>query len=314
MLLVWFGGPRPDYQDLEPTPSAIKFNIADLDALINEREKNTVNLKEDNEERIIWNDSVGVQTDYSIVYLPGFTATYFEASPLPDSIAQRFGMNLFYARIFGHGIEDVDAFKGVEPMQFLESAKEAISIGKSLGKKLIVMACSTGATYATYLAAHDPEIEALILLSPNFMLYDPNAKFADGPWGKQLLTKMFDGEYRAVDFPEIMKKYWTPRYHIDAVIALEYLLENTMTEDVYKKVDQALFLACYYKNEEEQDKVVSVKEMRNMFAHVSTDPERKVFEEFPDAENHIIACPAVSKDVEGVRLAVEKFIEEKIFD
>ena len=53
------------------------------------------------------------------------------------------------------------------------SAKEAYAIGKQLGKKVIIMATSTGGTLALKLAAEYPEIAGLILLSPNIAINDP---------------------------------------------------------------------------------------------------------------------------------------------
>jgi len=312
MVIIYAFGPKPTYVELSPEIYDSSFEITAVESFIQNRETNAANLKPDNEARIQWAGAPAEQTEFAIVYLPGFTATYFEASPLPENLAKKYGMNLFYARIHGHGIDDIDALKGVDPSQFLESAKEAIAIGKTLGKKVILMACSTGATYATYLAGKDPKIESLILLSPNFALYDSRTQLIDGPWGKQIMKFMIGSEYREIDYTEQLAKYWSPKYHIDAIIALQYLLENTMTEEVYKQVNQKLFIGCYYTTEENQDKVVSVEEMRNMYSKVSTPSNHKKFVEFDKVGNHIIACPAVSKDVQSVELAVDAFIRNII--
>jgi len=310
LCLILALGPRPDYKELSAAPYQGKFELTKLESTIQEREENTINLKSDNEARIIWYDQPAQQTEYAIVYLPGFTATYFEACPIPENLALKYGMNLYYARIHGHGIDDVDALKDVDPTQFLNSAKEAIAIAKTIGKKVVVMACSTGATYATYLASQDPEIESLIFLSPNFSIYDPRSALIDGPWGKQLMQYLVGGEYREIDYTEQLAQYWSKKYHIDALIALQYLIENTMEEQVYSKVNQSLFVGCYYASEEEQDRIVSVKEMRNMFNSVSTPNVKKQFTEFSNVDNHIIACSAVSNDVEAVESSIDRFLEK----
>jgi len=308
--IIFALGPRPDFKELSPAKYGSTFDIETVESIIKERELATINLKPDNEARFQWADTSAQQTEYAIVYLPGFTATYFEASPLPENMAKKYGMNLFYARIHGHGIGDIDALKGVDPSEFLESAREALAIGKTIGKKLIIMACSTGATYATYLAGEDPAVESLIFLSPNFALYDPRTTLLDGPWGKQIMTAMIGSEYREIDYSEKLAKYWTKKYHIDAVIALEYLLDNTMTEDVYKKLTQSLFIGCYYDTDLKQDLIVSVEEMRNMYNTVSTPADQKKFIEFDRVGHHIIACPDVSEDFESVEKAVDRFIAE----
>ncbi len=308
VFLAFALGPRPQFKELSALPTTSESDITNIEQHITERELATSKLKPDNEARIIWYDTPAVQTEYVLLYLPGFTATHFEASPVPENIAKKFKMNLYYARIFGHGIDDIDALKNVDPSQYLDSAKEAIAEAKVLGKKLIVMGCSTGATYATYLASEDPEIESLIFLSPNFKIYDPRTTLIDGPWGKQIMKGILGSEYREIDYTETLAAYWSKKYHIDALIALEYLLANTMTEEVYGKIEQSLFIGCYYESEENQDMIVSVEEMRNMFKTVSTPSDMKQFVEFSTVENHIIACGAVSKDVASVQKAMEEFI------
>lgn len=313
MLLIFALGPRPEYEDFSPHAYSGSFDLESVEAFIAERELQTPNLKPDNEARILWADSIASQTNYAIVYLPGFTATHFESGPLPEDLAKKYGMNLFHARIHAHGIQDVDIFKGVDPSQYLDSAREAIAIGKTLGKKLIIMGCSTGATYATYLAGNDPDVSALVFLSPNFEIFDPRTSLINGPWGKQILKATLNGSaYREVDYPERIGKYWTGRYHVDALIALQHLLESTMTEDVYKQIDQALFIGCYYKSEEEQDLIVSVEAMEKMFQSVSTPSALKKFEKFANVGHHIIACPEISKDYASVAKAVDDFFEDVI--
>ncbi len=313
MALVFALGPKPDFKDISPHPYAGSFDLESVEAFISERERGIANLKPDNEARIIWADTLVSQTEYAIVYLPGFTATHFESGPLPEDLAKKYGMNLFHARMYGHGIKDIDVFKGVDPSQYLDSAREAIAIGKTLGKKIIIIACSTGASYATYLATQEKDIAALVFLSPNFEIYDPRSSLLDGPWGKHILKATLGGsEYREVEYNEKIGNYWTRRYHVDALIALQHLLESTMVEEVYSQLDQPLFIGCYYKSEEEQDLIVSVEAMEEMYASVSTPQPQKKFVKFENVGHHIIACPDISKDYDSVAVAVDDFFKEVI--
>ncbi|WP_053403848.1 hypothetical protein [Persicobacter sp. CCB-QB2] len=54
----------------------------------------------------------------------------------------------------------------MSPEGMVNSAKRAISIGKQLGEKVLVMSTSTGGTLGLYLAANNPEmIDALVCYS-----------------------------------------------------------------------------------------------------------------------------------------------------
>mgnify|MGYP001803425172 FL=1 len=68
----------------------------------------------------------------------------------------------------------------------MQSAAEAIAIGKKIGNKVILVTTSTGGTYGLYLAEQQPDIAAIILYSPNVKIYDPNSGLLAKPWGLQL--------------------------------------------------------------------------------------------------------------------------------
>ena len=66
-------------------------------------------------------------------------------------------------------------------------------------------------------------------------------------------------------------------------------------------------MGYYYKNEEEQDKVVSVPAMLKMFDELGSKTKKKVA--FPNAGNHVLASPILSKDVENIQRETEKFLD-----
>jgi len=105
-------------------------------------------------------------------------------------------------------------------------------------------------------------------------------------------------------------KYWNKTYRIEGAVALKKLIQETMTDDNFKKIKQPLMVGCYYKNEEEQDKVVSVERMREFFATVSTPENEKQFCEFPNADSHVVTSGLQSKDLDDVREKSFKFAEE----
>ena len=62
------------------------------------------------------------------------------------------------------------------------------------------------------------------------------------------------------------------------------------------------------KNEEEQDKVVSVPAMLKMFDELGSKDKQKVA--FPNIGNHVLASPILSKDVASVQKETEKFLDK----
>jgi cell division protein FtsW (lipid II flippase) len=78
----------------------------------------------------------------------------------------------------------------------------------------------------------------------------------------------------------------------------------------FAKIKCPVFLAYYYKNEEEQDKTVSVPAMLKMFDELGTPAELKRKIAFPEAGAHVIASYIRSKDWQGVERETDKFLSE----
>jgi len=305
VITVYLLGPVPKAEKVDNYPLPVPKTLPAAD--------NPPGLKKNNEARIIWADSAGTQTEYSIVYLHGFSAGPMEAEPIHREIAARYGCNLYLARLKGHGIEDPDAFEKLSPKDLVQSGKEAVAIGKKIGKKVILMSCSTGGTLALYLSANDPEIAANILFSPNIALADPNSFVLTGPWGLQIGRLFMGGKHREwTPENDSIAQYWTSKYRVEGLIALKQLLNMTMKEEVFAKVKQPVFMGYYYKNEKEQDQTVSVAAMLKMFDALGTPADKKVKKAFPDAGVHVICSKWQSKELDNVRKAVEEFMEKVV--
>ena len=80
-----------------------------------------------------------------------------------------------------------------------------------------------------------------------------------------------------------------------------------MTKENFSKIKQPTLLLYYYKNEKEQDNVVSVKAMKEMFAQISTPADLKNELPIPNAGNHVIGGSILSKDVASVDAACLTF-------
>ena len=309
LFVVLFLGPKPDFPSFDAKIETLDLPLDVLQAQIIENEANTPNVKRNNEARIIWADSLQ-KTPYSLVYLHGFSASQYEGNPVHEDFAKRYGCNLYLSRLAGHGTEDEQNFIDLTPKDLIESAKHAIQIGQLLGEKVIVMSCSTGGTLSTYLAANNPDlIDAQILYSPNFEIYDKNSKFLTYPWGLQLARRVQGSNYRTIGFTGELANYWTNTYRIEGLVALQALIEETMKEEVFTKINQPLFVGYYYKNEEEQDKVVSVEAIHDFFSKVKTPFNQKSKVAFPNTANHVISCRLQSKDTEIVSKKTYEFAE-----
>jgi pimeloyl-ACP methyl ester carboxylesterase len=282
-----------------------------LDGWLAYRESGFKTMKPGNEARIEWyNDSVSV-TEYAVVYLHGFTASGEEGNPVHRAFAQRYGCNLYLPRLYGHGLDTSEPMIDLTPENYLESAKEAISIGKKIGKKVILMSCSTGGTLALYLAAHDPEVDALICYSPNIDIFDPTSQVLTQPWGVQLARLIMGSDYRQYEAPAEFKKYWQTKYRLEGLVSVRQLIDLTMNEVTFSQVSQPIFVGGYFKDAAAQDSVVSVEAMRQMMPLLGTPENQKRMVEFPVGA-HVLTNPLRNPDVKSVEEATFRFAEEVI--
>ena len=98
-------------------------------------------------------------------------------------------------------------------------------------------------------------------------------------------------------------------YRLEGVVALQNLVTHTMTDETFEKITCPTFMAYYYKDEENQDKVVSVPAMLDMFSKISTPADKKKAMPFPETGNHVIASYVMSDDWKTVQDETVKFLE-----
>ena len=311
LIVIYFLGPKPPKPVLkEVLPTVASINA--LDASIAAMEA-THQIKPNNQAKIIWADSSKTQTDYAIVYLHGFSASQMEGDPVHQNIAKQFHCNLYLARLAEHGIDTTEDLMNLTAEKYWESAQLAYAIGKQIGKKVILMSTSTGGTLALQLAANYPEIAGLILYSPNIEIFDPSAPLLNNPWGLQIGRTVLKSNYVDIKYKDsAYPKYWNSHYRIEAVVALQNLLEATMTKTTFKKIHQPTLALYYYKDEANQDNVVKVNAIQKMMQQIATPSNLKMEMAMPNTGNHVIASPIVSKDIVSVEQATAKFMQELI--
>jgi hypothetical protein len=82
-----------------------------------------------------------------------------------------------------------------------------------------------------------------------------------------------------------------------------------MTQEIFAKVKQPVLVLYYYKNEQEQDPVVSVAAMKAMFLQINTAAEKKKMIPVPNSANHVMASPIQSKDIITVQKETAQFLQ-----
>jgi pimeloyl-ACP methyl ester carboxylesterase len=310
LIVAYLAGPRLEKTALSnvlPSISLDEKNVAHYVDSIEASRK----LKPDNHARILWNnDSLKNKTEYAVVYLPGYGASWFEGEPTHRDFARAIGANLYLSRLWSHGIDTPDPLIDMYPAALYESAKEALMIARALGNKVIVMSTSTGGTLALKLAADFPEeVHSLILLSPNVAINNPAAPLLSKPWGLQIARLSGGGGlYRELTSRnETESQYWDKRQRWESTVYLQQLIDATMTQQVFSVVKQPVFLGYYYKNEEVQDPVVKVSAMLRMFDQLGTPDSLKVKVAFPNAGDHVIGSSFTSESYTEVEKAIGEF-------
>jgi pimeloyl-ACP methyl ester carboxylesterase len=310
---VYLLGPKPATPKYDLVFPRVSPNLEFLSDSITNAEKNRENIKKDNEAKIVFaNDSLKQKTEWSLVYIHGFSASEKEGEPINREFAKRYGMNLFLARMSDHGIDSSDALVNMTADRLWETAKEALAIGEQLGDKVILMSTSTGGTLSLMLASKYPEkVSALINFSPNVKINDPAAFLLNDPWGLQIARLAMGGKER-VTGPEAdeTSKYWNNKYRLEAVVNLQQLVETTMKVSTFEKVTCPSLTIAYYKDEEHQDPTVKVDAEEWMNSEISTPENLKRFVKLSDVGVHPMASGIMSKDLESVRKTVYSFAEE----
>jgi len=315
LAIIYISGPSFPKPQLSNKLPEIQVQTSEFEAYLANKNSG-LKIKPDNESRIIWaNDSLKNKTPYCLLYLHGFSASWYEGEPAHHDFARRYGMNLYIPLLASHGIDTPEALIDMTPDRLYESAKEALVAAQSLGEKVILMSTSTGGTLSLKLAAEFPElISGLILYSPNVAINNGAAFLLSKPWGLQIARGVYKGNYRITntDFASEDCKYWNCKYRLEAVVYLQQLVESTMKKEIFAKINKPVFLGYYYKDDENQDKVVKVDAMLKMFDQLGTPENLKQKVAFPEAGDHPIGCKLVSKSWQAVEKASYQFAEEKL--
>ncbi len=312
LIVGYVTGPKVTPPKLTRELPVVPADLQELEEWVGNHEKSTPGIKPDNESRIIWANEPYVKTPYALVYLHGWSASQAEGAPLHTEIAERYGMNLYLPRLFGHGLEDARAMQGLTADSLLYSAREAVAIASGLGEEVIILSTSTGGTLSLYLAPELTNLAGLILYSPNIQIHEPTAELLDDPWGYQIARLVTGSDMHTWQIEPERKPFWSNKYPLVALTHLQALVSATMNERTYQQVEVPVFMGYYFKNDSLQDQTVSVPAMLEMFEMLGTPDNMKVKQAFPEVGGHVIGSYLVSRDLPAVRQATFQFIEGKL--
>ncbi|MFD2201035.1 alpha/beta hydrolase [Shivajiella indica] len=311
LAVVYMLGPKSKIQSLEGDYPSVPTRIADIESFVRAKQDTIRGLKPGNEAKIVWADSLNKsKTPYSVVYIHGFGASEMEGSPVNRELAAHFGANLYLVRLPEHGIDREDAMKHLSAQKLVDEVREAYMIGKSLGDSVIVVGTSMGGALSLILASERPDMKALVIYSPAIEAGGGALDSFFRPWYKFIAENFgLKNGVNIVAREGEKAKYWSSQYHVNGYESLAVLLRSKMTVETFQNIHVPVFLAYYYKNEQEQDFVVSVPKMLEMYDQLGTEESQKRKMAFPNTGDHVIASSITSHDWEGVLRESIQFLE-----
>ena len=308
LVIVYISG--PEIKSDMSIPSIEK--IEDPENYIYRKESAIHDMRPENNKKIIWAGEKGEKTEYSLVYIHGFTASRNETAPLTEIIAESTGANIFYTRLKGHGRYELKSQENVNISDWLYDAEEAVEIGKRLGKKVIIVSCSTGTALASWLAEkHPEEIEALVMISPNFEPADKRIFFLLHKWGP-VLAKLLEGEIIGENEHIVSPEHannWSYIYKTELVFPVVALLKYIEQTDFSNFITPVIMFYC------PEDKIVNQKKTLEVFSLWGSDNKEIYKVENPgDRNGHLIAGDIFSPETtEFIAEKTLKFLKKRVF-
>ena len=271
-------------------------------------------VRDNNEARIIWHHDSPRMTEYSFVYLHGFAGSYRDGYPLNVNVADTFGANIYLSRWATHGLKPPASLDQFSPEMAWESAKEALAIGRRIGRKVIILSTSTGGTLALKLAATYPDsVYALVNISPNIRDDQFGAFLLNSPWGHELAHLVSLGDHREIEHEQaVATQYWDTIYPADALVNLQVLVESTMHNETFAGVRCPVLTLYYHKNFIEEDEHVEVDRYPEVYEMLSTPDSLLELTALAEPGTHFIGSDIKSQDYHTAQQKVVSFCQQTL--
>ncbi|WP_187265408.1 alpha/beta hydrolase [Reinekea thalattae] len=186
------------------------------------------------------------KTEHVVLYLHGFSACRQEISPVAENIAAQLQANFFATRLTGHGM-NAEQLAQATADDWLQDAIEAWQLATQLGQKVVIIATSTGASLATWLAQQHSVAEqshSLILVSPNFRPNHWAMNVFLWPWAKFWLPLLVGRKKGRAPQDKIAARYWTAPYPTSSLCHVAALAKAACQSDVASIQTPTLFIYC----------------------------------------------------------------------
>ncbi len=233
----------------------------------------------------VWANSLPAVTEYSVVYIHGFSASRRETWPLADIVAGKLGANLYYPRLTGHGSSG-SALAAATASDWIQDVCDAVNIGKVIGKKVLVIGMSTGGTLTLHHALTYPSdgIALLVLLSPNFGLRNRFIPLLGSPALRPLHNFLKADLAGFKPFNPDHERYWTSRYPLSTLRNLMQVV--ALTTRIRRLTLQQPVMFIY----SPADRLLNVGNLIR-FYHRLTAPEKRLLPitGCDNSESHVIA-------------------------
>lgn len=311
LAVTYFLGPKPPNPEYGTALPEMPEDLEQLEEYIREKESR-LPLRKDNQARILWQQNEPEVTEFSIVYLHGFGASYRDGYPVNLQIADTLQANIFLSRLPGHGMMPEEALENFSAKAAWKTAKEALAIGKRIGKKVIVMSTSTGGTLAIKLAAtHPEEVHILINMAP-YIEDDVNGSFLlNSPWGYELAHLVSFGDHMEIEHEkEKATQYFDTIYPSEALVELQVLLASLISRKTFREVSCPVLTLYYHENFLQEDEHVEVEVYPRVHRLFSTPPSLKKLVSLEKPENHFIGSGIKSENTMVVVKEIMEFLRE----
>jgi len=181
----------------ELLPPRLPGSPDSVDSWLKDRDLKEAPIQPGSESEIVWGKLPGSKTELCVVYLHGWSASPPEVSPVCERVAAALEANLLRFRYTAHGLSPMErggnALLTEQSHEVLRhNAATALALGGVLGKRVVLVGCSTGGALSLWLSAQqwiDSKLMALVLLSPGIRLTMNRAVWEFLSWLLLLLPK-----------------------------------------------------------------------------------------------------------------------------
>lgn len=283
-------------------------------------ESKAQNARPGNEEKLLRISQK--KTEIAFLYIHGFGASRAEGEEVMDRLAKRFGANLYYLRLPGHGTTRED-HATVTFQDYIAEAEEALQMMPLLGDRVVVFGTSMGGLLTTYLAAHHPDkISGVVLVSPFYDFVNKGGKLAAYP-GMVAVMNLVMGKIRPAgdenDPPPNNKlpgynDYWYTKQYYAALRPLARLRKFVVRQSIFARITIPAMMLYYYRDENNQDSSAEVRTMLESFSSFGSASEPHPLNRainVTDTE-HVMMSKYVRSNKDRVEKEVSRFLEELI--